>query len=105
MSDLENELRDLQVLRRLAERADDPTAWADLHRLCRPLVYARLYRQLKGSELVNDAVQEVFLKLIRRDPFKSVTEPRAFLFYLNAVCRSVAIDVLRHLRGPRSATV
>ncbi len=79
------------LLHRLASRREDQDAWDLLYRRLRPVVMARIYPLLRGnSHLVEDATQEVFLRIFRYSKFeKNLTDPNAFRAYVKVVCRNV----------------
>jgi RNA polymerase sigma factor (sigma-70 family) len=79
------------LLHRLASRREDRDAWELLYRRLRPVLTARIYRLLRGDRhLVEDATQEVFLRIFRYSKFeKNLTDPNAFAAYVRVVCRNV----------------
>jgi RNA polymerase sigma factor (sigma-70 family) len=79
------------LLHRLARRREDRDAWDLLYRRLRPALIARISRLLHGnSQLVEDATQEVFLRIFRYSKFeKNLTDAKAFRAYLKVVCRNV----------------
>ena len=83
------------ALRRLSGCQQGERAWEDawrvLFRQLWPLVRGISCQELAGvSESVEDASQEVFVRLLRYKPFKRITEPDDFLAYVRVVSRNVS---------------
>jgi RNA polymerase sigma factor (sigma-70 family) len=84
-SDIAEALKTLAVSRR------DEEAWETLYRHSWPFVRAIIYRRLGAVEgLVDDAAQEVFVRLLRSCPFSELRSPDAFRGYLWRVSDNVA---------------
>ena len=90
------------LLRKLADPDAPNGEWARFLDLYAPIVRAWLsYHRLPDDEL-DDAAQEVYIRLVRHLPASPYDASRAhFRTYLGRVVRSVAIDRLRRLRAER----
>jgi RNA polymerase sigma factor (sigma-70 family) len=84
-----------RTLARLALAPDDEEAWKQLYRLTWPYVRGIMAHRLGSlSGAVDDAGQEVYLRLVRHADFARVNSPEGFRHYLSKVCTSVANDYL-----------
>lgn len=93
------------AIERLAVSLADEEAWRFLYLEIRPFVLAIIYRRLKDNANVEDAAQEVLLRILRVPPFQEIREERAFKAYVWKVALNVANDylrkVVRNRRGER----
>jgi RNA polymerase sigma factor (sigma-70 family) len=89
-------------LLRLAENRNDEEAWTALYVRFRPFVYAVAYRRTNGSQdLVQEAVQETFFRLVKYCPFHKLTDADDFRRYLAVVTRNVVTILRRHEPYPQ----
>jgi RNA polymerase sigma factor (sigma-70 family) len=87
-----------EAVRQLARKRDAPLAWEALFAISWPTALATTHRILGGQlDLAEDAAQEAYQRLVRYCDFGKLTNGDAFLAYLQAVCRNVALDVRRQL--------
>lgn len=92
-------------LAKLRKNATDPDAWESMYQLLWPYLVGVFFRSFVGKrQTTEDAAQEVMLRLLRFADFQVRTQSgQAFLSYVNAVCRSVAIDSYRREASQPSA--
>jgi RNA polymerase sigma factor (sigma-70 family) len=92
------------VLSRLARSRDDEEAWQQLYVRVWPFVVGLNYHFLRGvNHMVEDASQEVFLRLLQYCRFDGLQQPTAFFAYVRIVCMNVSRDFLSEL-AKRSET-
>lgn len=89
------------VLARLKASPADEGAWRSLYHQLWPFVVAVLYRRLRGSErkAAEDAAQEVFIRLLRSQPFDKIPDADALRAYVWRVAENVAKTHLRKLHA------
>ena len=88
------------VLERLKESPTNEDAWRSLYRQLRPFVIAVIYRRLTGGErkAVEDATQEVFIRLFRARPFDQIPDWDSLRAYVWKIADNVARTHLQRLR-------
>ncbi len=94
---LRNEPRhefDRRYLDRLA--AGDPETESHFNRYFRELLLIKLRSRLRSSALVEDAIQETFLRVLRavRQP-GGIQSPGGFGSFVNSVCNNVLFEMYR----------
>jgi RNA polymerase sigma-70 factor (ECF subfamily) len=94
---LRNEPRhefDRRYLDRLA--AGDPEIESHFNRYFRELLVIKLRSRLRSSALVDDAIQETFLRVLRavRQP-GGIQSPGGFGSFVNSVCNNVLFELYR----------
>jgi RNA polymerase sigma-70 factor, ECF subfamily len=94
---LRNELRhefDRRYLDRLA--SGDPETESHFTRYFRELLVIKLRSRLRSSALVEDAIQETFLRVLRavRQP-GGIQSPGGFGSFVNSVCNNVLFELYR----------
>src|SRR5882672_6165167 len=73
----------------------DELAWATLHEVIRPYIYAVCYRTTHGAlGLSDDACQETLLKLVRSCRFEDLTDPGKFRRYAATAAARTAGDLM-----------
>ena len=89
------------VLERLKASPVDEDAWRSLYRQLWPFVIAIIYRRLRGSErkAAEDAAQEVFIRLLRTQPFDKILNADALRAYTGRIAENVAKTHLRKLHA------
>lgn len=100
-----------EIILQLAKNPRDPEPWRMLHLRLWPYVMALSYRHLGAArEVVEDASQEVFLRLVQYPPFDRITSPAAFYAYVRKICSNVAADYrlqvgrLREVQTPEESS-
>jgi RNA polymerase sigma factor (sigma-70 family) len=85
------------VLERLKASPADEDAWSFLYRQLWPFIIAIVYRRLKGREkkAAEDAAQEVFVRLLRAQPFGKIPNAEALRAYVAKIAENVARTHLR----------
>lgn len=88
------------VLKRLKESPTDEGAWGSLYRHLRPFVMAVIYRRLRGEErsAAEDAAQEVFIRLLRSQPFVHIPDEESLRGYVWKIADNVAKSHLERVR-------
>jgi RNA polymerase sigma-70 factor, ECF subfamily len=91
------------ALRRLQESPGDDVAWRSLYSRLWPFVIAVTYRRLKDKSVAEDVAQEVFIRLVRLQPFDKIGDSRQLRAYvwrmaLNAAS-SHSLSERRRIRG------
>jgi RNA polymerase sigma factor (sigma-70 family) len=77
------------MLQRLRASPADEDAWSSLYRQLWPFVFAVVHRRLQTSA-VEDAAQEVFIKLLRSRPYENISDADAFRAYVWRMADNVA---------------
>jgi RNA polymerase sigma factor (sigma-70 family) len=91
------------ILARLARSREDKEAWTLLYNLMWAHVLTSMFRALHGlHDTVEDASQEVFIRLLRYCDFRKLRKPDDFQCYLYTVVQNVAKD---HLRSKQQLAV
>ena len=86
------------IIQTIAKRPRDPEQWRLLHARLWPYVMALNSRNLGGAgHLVEDASQEVFLRLVRYAPFERLANSAALYAYVRKMCANVATNYRIHL--------
>ena len=81
------------LLRRL--RNGDTAAFGRIYEIFAPVLYQRLWRLLKDSEMVEDILQDTFFKLWEKR--EEINPDQAFTTYLYRIADHLAIDVFRKI--------
>lgn len=84
----DNELREL--LSRL--KRGDKNALSEIYDGLSPAIFTVALRITHDRALAEDAVQELFIKLIKNPPDDKLSKPRAYIF---KAARNTALDILR----------
>jgi|ERR1700683_608660 len=82
MSSSEGKDRVSGLLQRLAESPSDEVAWTALYQQLCPFVTAVAYRRLRDTEASRDVAQEVFIRLLKSQPFNDIHDVNQFRAYL-----------------------
>ncbi len=87
----------LEILRRCREDPSDRDSWDAFYRVYHPyvLLYVRVFRPLSAPITDEDAVQEIFLKLIEHLPEIEFKTEWHFRSYLKSVCQNYMLDLVR----------
>src|SRR5690606_17408578 len=81
------------LLRRL--RNGDTAAFGRIYEIFAPVLYQRLWRLLKDSEMIEDILQDTFFKLWEKR--EEINPDQAFTTYLYRIADHLAIDVFRKI--------
>src|SRR5690606_25063614 len=81
------------LLRKL--RDGDTTAFGKIYNIFAPVLYQRLLRLLKDTDMVEDILQDTFFKLW--DKREEINPELAFTTYLYRIADHLAIDVFRKI--------
>src|SRR5687767_3799375 len=81
------------ALRILSSKPEDDTAWRRLFRLLWPFVTAIVWRRLRDRTAVEDAAQEVFIRLVKAKPFAKIDGVPQLRAYVWRTAVNVANDV------------
>lgn len=79
--------------------SNDSSAFTELHRHCRQLMFTTALRVLQNRELAEEAVQEALIKVWQRSAQFNISRgnPRT---WITAVTRNQALDMIRQKRAP-----
>jgi len=86
------------LLRRLRE--GDAVAFGKIYKILAPVLYQRLLRLLKDTEVVEDILQDTFFKLWEKR--KEINPEQGFIAYLYRIADHLAVDVFRRISRDRA---
>lgn len=95
-----------RILVTLASSETDEEAWKELYLALWPFVVGVLFRKLgaNGRQVVEDASQEVFMRLVRTKPFARIQDGDQFRAYTWKMAENVANDWIQKNQFARSRT-
>lgn len=77
----------------LQAKSDDKAAFEELYRLWVPVLYGRCLRQLKQPADAQDAVQKVWIKVIKG--IGQLKNPTTFIAWIMRICHLTCVDTVR----------
>jgi len=86
-------MTDIEITERLSRlKQGDKNALCELYDGLSPAIYTVALRITNDRALAEDAVQELFIKLMKTPPAAELRKPRAYIF---KAARNAALDILR----------
>jgi RNA polymerase sigma-70 factor, ECF subfamily len=91
---LDRPVFDAQYVARL--RDGDPSAHESFYEYFRPILYVRLRSHVRSAHLIDEAMQETFLRVLTivKRP-NAVEHPERFPAFVHSVCRNVTRELFR----------